>query len=79
MDTMAELVGEEGCESVSLTYLHGLEDGIILARKEIAGLSGVNGMSDKDADDLDKTFKYMLEKVQSRKALMVWAYVDSAP
>lgn len=79
MDTMAELVGEEGCENVSLTYLHGLEDGIILARKEIAGLSGVNGMSDKDAGDLDKTFAYMLQQVQSRKALMVWAFVDSAP
>lgn len=78
MDNINGLFDEEIGGNARMNYMHGLEDGLLIAQENILGMSFVRKLEADDRDQLKMMMEYLLQGVQKRRATVLCAYVEDA-
>ena len=63
---------------LSLEYLQGLEDGMLLSRQTILSGSRADRMNEYDLKQDTLAFDYLIQQVQKRRYGILRVYVESA-
>jgi hypothetical protein len=74
---LESLCGDLPDKQLSLEYLQGLMDGVMLSRKSVMSGGHMSNMSEDDVRQVDLAFDYLRQRIEGERSTLLWAMVDS--